>query len=197
MAAAAVTETSVDDEVTVMPLTREWYDKLVLTGALDGVPVELLNGELVRMAPQGWPHDRSSGLLAHLLDRALLASYGERYRVQQEKPFAAGTVHEPEPDLYVVDADQMIHGTDHPSRAHLVVEVSNTSRRIDLVRKPPIYAAADVPLYWVVDVKAGQVIVHSKPVAEPTPHYESIDVVPGSGELVVLGITVTISDFLA
>jgi hypothetical protein len=40
----------------------------------------------------------------------------------------------------------------HPASALLVIEVAVTSLAIDLGRKAALYAAADVPEYWVVDV---------------------------------------------
>ncbi len=186
-----------DGEIVIEPLTRELYDALVGTGKLDGVPVELLDGELVRMSPQGWPHRSTISRLARVLDRAMFEALGDSYWVEQEKPFAAGPVSEPEPDLAVVDADQILRGTDHPGTAHLIVEVSESSRRVDLVRKPPIYAAAGVPLYWVVDVTARQVIVHSRPVTHPTAGYDAVEVVSATGSLSVLGVTIAVPDFLA
>ena len=41
------------DEHLVYPLSRALYDRIVLSGALDAVPVELLYGRLVTMRPEG------------------------------------------------------------------------------------------------------------------------------------------------
>src|SRR4051812_27468710 len=66
----------------------------------------------------------------------------------------------PEPDLAVVEP-----GDDrpHPTTALLVIEVAKTSIKLDTTIKPPLYAAAGVPDYWVVDVVKQRVIVFRDP----------------------------------
>lgn len=44
-----------------------------------------------------------------------------------------------------------------------MIEVSVTSQALDLQVKPAIYAAADVSEYWVLDVPAREVVVHTDP----------------------------------
>ena len=67
----------------------------------------------------------------------------------------------PEPDLAIVP----VTGRDeHPRNALLVVEMGATSLRIDLVRKARIYAAGNVPEYWVLDVERRALVVHREPV---------------------------------
>jgi Uma2 family endonuclease len=68
---------------------------------------------------------------------------------------------EPEPDFIVFE-----RGTPspyHPATAALVIEVAASSQRRDLHVKPPLYAAAAVLEYWVVDVDGGRVVVHRDP----------------------------------
>ena len=47
--------------------------------------------------------------------------------------------------------------------ALLVVEVSDTSLKMDRLTKAMVYAAAGVPEYWIVNARAGQVEVHRDP----------------------------------
>lgn len=49
-------------------------------------------------------------------------------------------------------------------RAVLVVEVSVSSRRVDLGTKTAIYAAAGIPECWVLDVEGRALLVHTQPV---------------------------------
>jgi Uma2 family endonuclease len=184
-----------DPEVPVRGLTRELYDVLVDLGRFEGQHVELLEGEIVAMAPQKWPHSRSVDDIAWALDRALLARHGEVYRVRQEKPLAANDLNEPEPDISVVDAVAM-HAAGHPATAHLVVEVSDSSRRVDLVHKPRIYAAARVPEYWVVDLTDRSVVVHRDPDPGALPPYRSVLRLPWTTPLTVLDVTLTLADVL-
>jgi Uma2 family endonuclease len=55
------------------------------------------------------------------------------------------------------------YSTDHPSAALLIVEVAHTSHRKDREVKAPLYAACGVPEYWLVDVPARTVEVHTEP----------------------------------
>jgi Uma2 family endonuclease len=48
----------------------------------------------------------------------------------------------------------------------LLVEVADTTMDRDTGRKLELYAAAGVPEYWVVDVNAGQVLMHDDPRAD-------------------------------
>jgi Uma2 family endonuclease len=70
---------------------------------------------------------------------------------------------EPEPDLAVVRALEEERAERHPAGAALVVEVAEQSLERDLSLKAPLYAQAGVAHYWVVDVVARQVHVHSEP----------------------------------
>ncbi len=46
----------------------------------------------------------------------------------------------------------------------LVIEVADTSLRKDLRLKAPLYAEAGIPVYWLVDVNAREVLVMTDPV---------------------------------
>ncbi len=76
-------------------------------------------------------------------------------------PWVASDLSEPDPDLAIVDAAR--DPSVHPSTAHLLVEVSQSSRAKDLGPKARIYAAAAAPLYWVVDLTQDVTHVLTKP----------------------------------
>ncbi len=153
---------SVDDmgEVQVRPLRRVEYDVLVDQGMFgEDEPVQLLDGELVVLSPQKAPH---AGIVEALTERLVPALVGAA-RVRVQLPLVAGEYSEPEPDIAIVPADEPRDR--HPQRALLVIEVAHETLRLDLVRKARIYAAAGVPVYWVIDVHNDLVHVHT----EPTP----------------------------
>jgi Uma2 family endonuclease len=141
----------------VRPLRREEYDRLVGLGMLRGEHVELLYGRLVRMSPQGEPHVFSVTRLNRLLVRAL----GDRADVRVQAPFGASDVSEPEPDIAIVPAGDYLD--EHPRRAFLLIEVADSSLQDDRRIKGPLYAAAGVPEYWIVDVAGRAVEVHRDP----------------------------------
>lgn len=142
------------------PLKRVEYDQLVASGAFERERVELLDGMVMQMPPPHGPeHDGTIEILELLLKRAL----GDRARVRVQSAFAAGDYGEPEPDIAVVPwAD---HRDQHPSEAHLIVEVAVSSVTYDR-DKAPTYARANVPEYWIVDVQRGAVEVHRQPSGE-------------------------------
>ena len=75
----------------------------------------------------------------------------------------------------------------------LVIEVAETSVRLDLVRKARIYAAAGVPTYWVVDLGRDLVHVHTEPTADG---YASVTQHGPDDSLDAHGVTVTLRELL-
>ncbi|HWO23243.1 MAG TPA: Uma2 family endonuclease [Kofleriaceae bacterium] len=138
-------------------ISRLEYDRLVERGHLVGEPIELLRGRLVTVMPQGTLH----GNLVAWLGRELTLALGRGYMVRQQLPFAATDDSEPEPDIAVTRDDP--DRRSHPSTALLVIEVADSSLDHDREEKSSIYAQANVPEYWIVDVKARAVDVLTHP----------------------------------
>ena len=145
------------DPMDVRPLRRSEYDKLVEMGAFTEEHVELLYGVVVRMSPHGPPHDSATDAVQRLLFRALDPSA----YVRIQNAFAASDGSEPEPDVAVVPPAD--YRKEHPTRAHLVVEVADTSLERDRTVKARLYAESDVPEYWIVNVIDRVVEVHTDP----------------------------------
>lgn len=185
-------------ELVGRPMTREQYEILVRAGAYEDQPVELLEGVVVDVAPQGEPHSNRIGRLNTRLTIKLGAAHGERYMVRPQTPLAAGPLSEPEPDLAVVDWDASSDDA-HPATAHLVVEIAQTSQARDLGVKARVYAQALVAQYWVVDLPAQQVVVHLDPVAGDGTRpaaYGTVRRLPLDTPLEVLGLDVRLADLL-
>ncbi|HVT06342.1 MAG TPA: Uma2 family endonuclease, partial [Polyangia bacterium] len=89
----------IEDLVTterLRPLRRVEYDRLVELGFFDeDEKIELLDGVIVQMTPQGLAHAAAIEVLTHQLVVALAT----RARVRVQLPFAASDISEPEPDL--------------------------------------------------------------------------------------------------
>ncbi len=132
---------------------------MVEHGALDQVRVELLDGFLVDVSPQGPRH----AALVQALMRTF-AEYVHLLRVQM--PLATGDLSEPEPDLALVEHHDPER---HPSTALLVIEVAITSQAQDEYNAAA-YAQARVPDYWLIDGEAGTVTVFSGPGAQGYAH---------------------------
>src|SRR5690606_22644879 len=72
----------------------------------------------------------------------------------------------PEPDFAIVTPEENARPT-HPQTALLVAEVSETSLYDDR-KKAAEYAAAGVPIYWIIDVKRRVVEVRTDVVDDPS-----------------------------
>jgi Uma2 family endonuclease len=151
----------VDDtpKLPTRPLRRVEYEALVEQGFLEDEGVELLEGAVVYASEEGTDHAAIIRWLLRTLFEAIPASEGE---IGASNPIAATDLSEPEPDLAVFPPSGAYRSR-HPTTASLLIEVSNTSLRRDLAIKARIYAQAQVPDYWVVDVVNRRVIVHRDP----------------------------------
>lgn len=143
----------------VRPLSRREYDQLVALGVFEDERIELLRGQLVTMSPQGDVH---AGLTAWLAQQLTLRTSGA-YDVRSHSPFAADDYSEPEPDV-VVACRREKYAHPEPPQVLLLIEVSDSSLRKDRKIKLEIYAEAGVPEYWIFDVRAQAIDVHTQPI---------------------------------
>lgn len=144
---------AVSSELPIHRLDIDVYGQMVRSGALEGQPVELLEGLLVEMSPQDIEH----ATIVRRLTRHL-ATAEAWLAVQLPLELASDSV--PEPDLALVVEPSLDH---HPRSALLVVEVSVSSHRIDRGVKAALYAKAEIPTYWLIDVPGRAVEVRTDP----------------------------------
>lgn len=162
MAGMSATELLTELEPSMHRITRAEYRALADAGFFDDRRVELLEGVIVEMAAMGRPH-----ILAQAwLTKRFVRGVGEDLSILPQLPLVASEVSEPMPDVTVVAADwpQTQHDDDPPRAAHLIVEVAHSSLRRDLNVKAAIYAGGGFAEYWVVDLVARRIVVHTDPV---------------------------------
>lgn len=143
--------------------TREQYFRAADAGYFGDRRVQLIFGEVVEMPKQNWPHVAGCRKTADRL-RAHFVGVGW-VSEQSPLPFADSA---PEPDVWVVPG-RFEDYTDHPTTALLVVEVSDSTLTYDLTTKAELYATANVPEYWVLDVDGKQLHVFRDPQPLPLP----------------------------
>jgi len=137
-------------------LLRTEYERLVELGVFQDMRLELLEGQLVEMSPQGESHSTLTARLAH----GLWPAVTDEMQMRQHSPLRAGIRSMPEPDLSVVP---MRKGFFHPDFAYLIVEVADSSIHNDRNVKTLIYARAGVVEYWILNVQREQIEVHRDP----------------------------------
>jgi len=149
-----------------MLVTAKWsiddYHQIIASGVLDRRNVELMNGEIVEMAPEGEPHAYSSDEASEYLTYLL----GDRAKVRQAKPITLPESNsEPEPDISVVRRLGRTYRQHHPYPENIfwLIEYSDSSLNKDLEIKTRVYAAAGIPEYWVVNLKTMELIVMRSP----------------------------------
>ena len=140
-------------------LTREEYERLVEEGFFaPDARIELIHGRLVEMAPQTTFHSVGVNLAQVVLGRV----FGEGFAVRVQLPLAIDPDSEPEPDVAVVPGNPRDYTYSHPTSAVLVIEVAESSIKIDR-EKAEIYARAGVPEYWILNLGRCQLEVHRNP----------------------------------
>lgn len=149
--------------VTTARWTLDDYHRMINVGLLDNRHVELLNGEIIEMPPEGPEHAQQSTDTADYL-RELLSHQAV---VRDSKPITLPESRsEPEPDLAIVQPLRALYRTRHPYPENIfwLIEYANTSLSKDLDVKRKAYAAAEIQEYWVVDLRHRQIKVFREPV---------------------------------
>ncbi len=140
--------------------TREEYDKMIAAGMFTpGERVELVDGEILQMTPQGSVH----AAVIQLVHDAIRAAFGPAFSVRPQLPIALSPDSEPEPDLAVVGGNPLDYWDAHPATAVLLVEVSDTTLEHDRRRKGSLYARVEIQDYWIVNLIDRCVEVYREP----------------------------------
>jgi Uma2 family endonuclease len=121
--------------------------------------VELLDGAIVRITPQGRRHARA----IRAAEEALRAVFRQGYDVQVQLLLALDPSSEPEPDVSAVPGFWKDY-KDHPRSPVLVVEVAGSTLAFDRDEKGSLYARAGVPDYCLINLTDGRVEVYRDPV---------------------------------
>ncbi|MEM6434286.1 MAG: Uma2 family endonuclease [Cyanobacteria bacterium P01_D01_bin.115] len=148
---------------TLLRWTIADYHRMIAVGLLGDRRVELLNGLVLEMAPEGPDHaDLSTGATEFFVMR----SRG-RYQVRDAKPITIAAIgSEPEPDIALVRRQAYRHGHPTPVDVFLIIEFANSSLEKDTEEKRQVYAAAGIADYWVANLKDSELIVYREPQGE-------------------------------
>jgi Uma2 family endonuclease len=149
-------------DIRIRPITVAQYHRMVKAGIIgEREPVELLDGQLIAMPPEGPPHAGTIMALTELF----VQRFAGRAMVRSGHPMKLDRTSEPQPDLTLVHRRNDWYKSGHPGPKDvlLVVEVSYSSLAYDRGRKLRAYARNGVPELWIVNVVDGRVEVHAEP----------------------------------
>jgi Uma2 family endonuclease len=158
---------SMDDVLATVEVRRrrftvEEYYRMAEAGILGPEDrVELIEGEIVEMAPIGHRH---AACVAEL-NRRLVPAVGDRALLWPQNPVRLPRDTEPQPDIVLLRprADRYTQDSARPADVLLLIEVADTSYRYDRRVKLPLYARAGVPELWIVDLPHDAVEVYRRP----------------------------------
>ena len=122
--------------------------------------VELLDGEIIQMAPIGNRHLNSVDWVGHLLRETI----GRRAMVRVQGSIQLDDASAPQPDIAVIllrsinDIRPVL-----PSDVYFLVEVADSSLEFDQGEKLARYAAAGIPEVWIANLRSGELAVNTEP----------------------------------
>lgn len=112
--------------------------------------VELIEGDLIDMAPTGSPH----GGMVLYLNNLLVPALGGRALVGTQNPLALDEQTEVYPDVFVLKPRADWYRTAHPRPQDilLLIEVADSTILSDRRRKLPLYARHGIAEVWLIDL---------------------------------------------
>ncbi|MDB9522069.1 Uma2 family endonuclease [Dolichospermum circinale CS-1225] len=122
--------------------------------------VELIKGEIIKMAAKGKAHSVCNTRLY----RELFKLLEEKATIRGQEPIIINDS-EPEPDLTILKNTPDDYFLNHPtpSDIFLVIEVADSSLKYDQEVKLPLYAEAGISDYWIFNLIAYHLECYCQP----------------------------------
>jgi Uma2 family endonuclease len=149
-------------DIRIRPITVAQYHQMLEVGIVyEREPVELLDGQLIAMPPEG-PRHRSTVMA---LNELLVQRFAGRAMVCPGNPVELDDTSEPQPDFALVHRHDDWYDSAHPQPpdVFLIIEVSLSTLAYDRGRKLRAYARSGIAELWIVNVAQRQVEVHTEP----------------------------------
>ena len=131
--------------------TVKEYHQMVEAGILtEDDKVELIAGEIVKMAPMGLPH----AVCLRRLDRIFNKLLYSQVIIDTQIPINLSDDSEPEPDLVLLRLRDDFYAEKHPQPEDifLLVEVADSTIKYDREIKIPLYAENGISEAWLIDI---------------------------------------------
>ena len=139
----------------------ESYHRMAGAGLLSEMDrVELIEGELLDMAPIGSKHS----YWVNRLNKRFVLQAQDLYFVSIQNPVVLGDRNEPQPDLMLLKPGSYMNALPTAKDVLLIVEVSDTTLDYDRDVKLGLYARHNIPEVWLLDVSRNELLVHREPV---------------------------------
>ncbi len=146
---------------SIARITVEQYHAMIHASILtEDDPVELLEGYLVTKMPKNPPHSAGTDLARAALGEILPVGWF----LKSQDPITT-VDSEPEPDVTVVRGAirDFLKRHPEPRDIGMIVEISESTLARDRGVKKRIFARANIPVYWIVNLIDKQIEVHTAP----------------------------------
>jgi Uma2 family endonuclease len=142
-------------------ITVEEFGRMAESGVFGDRRIELINGRLIDVPPQGPPHAGTVSACVFKIQTAL----GRRAVVRPQLSLPVGADSQPEPDAAIVRWSDSFYRDRHPSaeETFAVVEVSHTTLTFDRDVKRQLYGAGRIPEYWIIDIVHETIEMYRQP----------------------------------
>jgi len=132
--------------------------------------VELIRGEIIKMAAQGRFHSVCNTLLVE----ELIILLARRARLRVQEPIILSTDSAPEPDVVIARRSEN-YLSSHPVAADilLVIEVSDSTLKYDQRTKLSLYAESGISDYWIFNLVDIQLEMYSEPDQKQTGSFDN------------------------
>jgi Uma2 family endonuclease len=143
-------------------ITVDEYYRMAEVGLLaPDARVELIEGEIIDMAPIGTDHNGVVNQLSQLFNKAVV----DLAIVQTQGVVRLDGSSEPQPDLALLVPREDFYGRAHPSPADvlMLIEVSDSTLVYDRDVKIPLYARHGIPEVWIVDLQNKELRIYRSP----------------------------------
>jgi Uma2 family endonuclease len=123
--------------------------------------LELLEGSVYEMLPISPPHAASVTYLSMLLHRL----YPHVFIISTQHPIRLNDFSEPQPDIALLKWRDDFYRHAHPTPADvlLVIEVADSTVESDRLYKMPLYAKAEIPEMWLVNLPDEKIELYAEP----------------------------------
>lgn len=138
------------------------FEGMFSSGIFNGnEKLELLEGGIYEMSPVGALHIACVNFLSWFFN----LNFSERFTISTQNPIRLGEFSEPQPDIALLIHRGDFYRNAMPTAADvlIVMEVADSTLETDRRYKMPLYAQAEIPEAWLVDLPEERIEVYSDP----------------------------------
>ena len=172
--------------------TLEYYRMWEIGLFASETRVELIEGEIIDRAPIGSPHCGTVGWL----NEVLCATLRGHAMVRAQGPIKLSDFSHPQPDIALLERRKDFYRGAHPGppETFLIIEVSESSLRMDQMVKVPLYAHFEIPELWIVDLVHERLHMYRAPRDGEYTDVTSVEKLGVTAVSALPGVSVDLSD---